>query len=261
MNVDFILVGQGICGTMMYRFLKQAGYSVVVIDEPKNNTASKVAAGVINPVTGRRIVKTWLIDEVLPYAKEIYGRISEELKINAISEVSIIDFFPTPQITEAFRKRYQEDTEYLSFPSDPAKFNSLVNYEFGYGEITPALLVNLPDVLEGYRSGIDEKGELIEASFNYQQLELRTDDIKYGDITSRQIIFCDGISGAGNPYFSNLPFAPNKGEAVLVRIEDLPSNHIYKKGFNLVPWKGNIFWLGSNYLWEFDDDTPTPGFY
>src|SRR6478609_6066731 len=102
MKIDFILVGQGISGTMLYWFLKEAGYKVMVMDEARSNTASKVASGVISPVTGRRIVKTWLIDEVLPFARSCYTSISQKLSINAIREVSIIDFFPTPQITEAF---------------------------------------------------------------------------------------------------------------------------------------------------------------
>jgi len=261
MNVDFILVGQGICGTMMYRFLNQAGYSVLVIDLPKINTASKVAAGVINPVTGRRIVKTWLIDEVMPFAKETYEKIGGESEIKAISEVSIIDFFPTPQITEAFKKRYAEDKEYLSFPKDPGNWNNFINYEFGYGEITPAFLVNLPDLLGTYRAQIAEDGNLIEQNFEFKDLALIPGGLSYQQIQATHIIFCDGISGTNNPYFNNLPFAPNKGEAVLVQVDDLSPLHIYKKGFNLVPWKDNIFWLGSNYLWEFEDDSPTPGFY
>jgi len=46
-----------------------------------------------------------------------------------------------------------------------------------------------------------------------------------------------------------------------VEIPGFPDKHIYKKGYSLVPWKENIFWLGSTYLWEFDNDDPTPGFY
>ncbi len=29
---------------------------------------------------------------------------------------------------------------------------------------------------------------------------------------------------------------------------------------SLIPWSGDIFWLGSTYLWEFDNVDPTPGF-
>ena len=63
------------------------------------------------------------------------------------------------------------------------------------------------------------------------------------------------LPGSDNPYFKNLPFALNKGEAVLVKINDLSAGHIYqKKVSNLVPWKDNVFWLGSSYLWEFEND-------
>jgi glycine/D-amino acid oxidase-like deaminating enzyme len=261
MSVDFLLIGQGISGIMLHRFLTEAGYSAIIIDEQKKNSASRVASGVINPVTGRRIVKTWLIDEVLPFARQTYEKMSVELNIAAIKEVSILDFFPTPQMTESFKKRFAEDSEYLTMPSDPHAFDDRINNEFGYGGIAPAYLINLPDILEKSRAQLSGAGQLINSRFNHQHLQVDENRIQYEDLTAGGIIFCDGIGGPDNPYFRNLPFAPNKGEAVLVEIEAMPDYYIYKKGFSLVPWKGNIFWLGSNYLWEFDDDDPTPGFY
>ena len=66
MNGRILIVGQGISGSLLYYFLNKAGIECIVIENDKPNSASKVAAGLINPVTGRRIVKTWMIDEVLP---------------------------------------------------------------------------------------------------------------------------------------------------------------------------------------------------
>jgi glycine/D-amino acid oxidase-like deaminating enzyme len=261
MHVDFIIVGQGICGTLLYRELTAAGYHAIVIDETRGNTASKVASGVINPVTGRRIVKTWLIDEVMPFAKETYEALGDVLHIKAITELSIIDFFPTPQITEAFKKRFTEDSEFLSMPTDPHAWNFAINNEFGYGEITPAYLVNLPDILLNSRKRISADRHLKEEFFDVKKLLLSPGKVTYEDLSADYIVFCDGVAGAENPFFRNLPFGPNKGEAILAEIDGLSPGHIYKKGFSLVPWKDNVFWLGSNYLWEFDDDTPTPGFY
>jgi glycine/D-amino acid oxidase-like deaminating enzyme len=60
-------MAQGISGTMLSWFLHKAGKSFIVIDEGNSNTASKVAAGIINPVTGRRFVYTWMIDELMPF--------------------------------------------------------------------------------------------------------------------------------------------------------------------------------------------------
>jgi len=176
-------------------------------------------------------------------------------------QVSIVDFFPTPQICEAFKKRISEDAEYLAMPADPGRWNHVINNEFGYAEILPAYLVNLNEILVRSRQLLTETGDLIEETFDYPQLRITDGSINYAGFTAEHIVFCDGIAGANSPLFRNLPFAPNKGEAVLVQIAGLSPAHIYKKGFNLVPWKDDIFWLGSNYLWEFEDDLPTPGFY
>jgi len=82
--------------------------------------------------------------------------------------------------------------------------------------------------------------------------------VQYRDITASAIIFCDGIASSKNPYFQNLPFAPNKGEALLVEIKGLENTHIFKRGINLVPWGENdVFWAGSSYEWEFESDQPT----
>src|SRR5882724_8205616 len=98
MKTDVLIIGQGICGTFLSWWLEKAGLSWLVIDEQRLFTASKAAAGLINPVTGRRIVKTWMIDELLPFAKEAYRQIGETLGRPYMEPVSVVDFFPTPQM-------------------------------------------------------------------------------------------------------------------------------------------------------------------
>jgi glycine/D-amino acid oxidase-like deaminating enzyme len=63
-----------------------------------------------------------------------------------------------------------------------------------------------------------------------------------------------------NPYFKMLPFAPNKGEALIVEIKDLPNQAIYKHNLTIVPWKDQLFWVGSNYEWDFKDASPSEDF-
>ena len=47
---------------------------------------------------------------------------------------------------------------------------------------------------------------------------------------------------------------------MLVEIKDLPSGKVYKKGMSLVPYRENIYWLGSSYEWTFSDDKPSGKF-
>ena len=77
---------------------------------------------------------------------------------------------------------------------------------------------------------------------------------------ARYILFCDGFASAGNPWFKNLPFAPNKGEGLLVEIKGLDPGLVYKKGMSLIPYRKDIFWLGSSYEWTFENDQPSENF-
>lgn len=261
MEADILIVGQGICGTFLSRELEKAGKSFIVIDEADPAAASRVASGVINPVTGRRIVKTWMIDELLPFAWNAYTDFGEALGINCIQQKKVIDFFPTPQMKLAFEDRYKEDQQFLALPEDENDRKEIVNYDFGYGIVQPVYWVDLSTLLSAQRQHLLETGCLIETYFDIEQLRVTATGIQYSDITASSIIFCDGANGFNNPYFKNLPYGANKGEALLVEIDDLPTDAILKKGYSLVPYIENIFWLGSTYLWEYANPYPSPGFY
>src|SRR5690242_7083618 len=101
-KAEFLVVGQGISGTFVSWYLEKSKRSFVVIDHLEHNSSSRVAAGIINPVTGRRIVKTWMIDTLLPFALDAYQDFGSYLGITAISRKKMIDFFPSAQMLNAF---------------------------------------------------------------------------------------------------------------------------------------------------------------
>ena len=48
MKIDYIIVGQGLAGTLLAYFLEQSGKSVVFVDNGYKTAATKVAAGIFN---------------------------------------------------------------------------------------------------------------------------------------------------------------------------------------------------------------------
>jgi glycine/D-amino acid oxidase-like deaminating enzyme len=314
MQTQILIIGQGICGTFLSWYLEKAGVSYMVIDETRSFTASKAAAGIINPVTGRRIVKTWMIDELIPFARDAYQRIGAELGIVCMQQKDLVDFFPTPQMRLAFLKRYEEDPQYLQLPGNENDWNEYFRYDFGYGVISPCWLVDLPGLLAARRKQLLDKGALLEERFEQEALivsgggvavksEIAVKSgtpaegsnaaherdhggdtgnatgggIRYKDIHAEAVIFCDGIESFASSYFSLLPFAPNKGEALVLEIPGLrdeaktnagitnlaanqASNTLFKKGITLAPWKEGLYWVGSSYEWSFAHTEPTEAF-
>jgi glycine/D-amino acid oxidase-like deaminating enzyme len=262
MQVDYLIIGQGISGTMLSWFLYREGKSFMVLDNNQQQAPSKIAAGIINPVTGRRYAYTWMIDEVMPFACMSYEQMGDLLQEKFVMEKSIVDFFPSPQMRNAFIERLSENDTYLhSFP-DQNHFNRYFQYDFGCGEVRPAYIVNLQGLLTAWKKKLVELDAVRDRDFDHKLLKLDDDGVLYEEISAGRIIFCDGAAGVQNPFFELLPFAPNKGEALVIESEELTNEHIFKKGLMLAPLaEKNSYWVGSNYQWEFTDDQPSAEFY
>ena len=76
---DYIIIGQGLAGSILAYNLINRGCSVKIFDDG-NNSASAVAAGLFNPLTGKRWVKTWKAEECFSKLASFYPVLQEELK-------------------------------------------------------------------------------------------------------------------------------------------------------------------------------------
>lgn len=262
MQYDVIIVGQGISGTFLSYFLEKAGKRILVIDNAEPGSPSRTSAGIINPVTGRRVVTVWKVDEILPFAWNAYTAIGNLCGIEAISRKDIIDFFPNPFMRESFLKKERESNKYIQ-TSPGEKWEPHFSFEFGCGTISPVYRAHVEALLPAWQRHLLENNSLLTETFDHLHLQHTADGVVYKDIRAGKIIFCDGATGVNNGFFQLLPFAPNKGEALIVEVTGLPAENIYKKSILLAPLQGagkDIFWCGSNYVWDFEDVNPSREF-
>jgi glycine/D-amino acid oxidase-like deaminating enzyme len=260
MQVQVLVIGQGLCGSWLSHYLEERGISFTVIDNAQPQTPSKIASGIINPVTGRRLVKTWLIDELLPFAVDAYQKAGERLQVSLIRQCPIIDFFSAPDVELTFKKRVAEKADYLQMLDNTAQWQQYFQFPFGAGIIEDTWLIDTNQFIHKWKNYLQEKDLLWNDVFNENDLVITPNGIEYKHIRAEQIVYCSGLAAFGSSYFQRLPFAPSKGEALIVSIPHLPPTHIFKKGMSLVPWQKDQWWLGSSYQWDFEDDQPTTAF-
>ncbi len=258
-KVKYLIIGQGLVGTWMSYHLDNAGISYKIINDPNIQSATSVASGVINPVTGRRIVQTWMIDTILPFAVAHYKLIAEKLKIDIIRTAPIILIHPSEQMNESFEYRLNNENIYL-FKQDSIKWNPYFKITNGTGAINECYWMDLNKMTKKWKQYLIDTNKFIASHFDCNDIILKEGSVRWKNIEAEEIIFCDGLNTMHNPYFHTLPFAPNKGQALIIKVPGLPNEHIYKNNVSIVPWTDDLFWVGSNYEWTFNDDKPTQDF-
>lgn len=259
-NLKILIVGQGISGTMLSWYCHKANIPFIVIDEPIENSASKVAAGLINPVTGRRIVKTWMIDTLMPFAANAYRDFGKDFKIKVVEQKSIVDFFPTKQMEEAFEERVKENADYLHLANEK-HFKDLVQYHLNYGIVSPCYIIQIQKVLSIWQDFLQARKLLSIEAFVDDELKINNNNLLYKNVAFSHIVFANGEKCRTNRWFKNLPWASNKGEALIIECKDLPEDFVYKKGISIIPIRSHRFWVGANYIWNYEDEKPTTMFY
>ncbi len=66
------IIGAGISGTTLYHTAKQLGFTATIFDIQKQNTASKIAAGIINPIAISRKKVLWRGEDFADFAWNFY---------------------------------------------------------------------------------------------------------------------------------------------------------------------------------------------
>jgi glycine/D-amino acid oxidase-like deaminating enzyme len=258
MQTEFLIIGQGLSGTWLSYFLEKEKRSFMVIDDGSPIAPSRQAGGLLNPITGRHKVKTWLADELFPFARKHYQEMGNLLGIDAILHKNIIQFFANEEAKDQFEKRIPYAPEHLEIHTEQGNWSPYFTLSNPYGVIKPVYLAQLETLIPAWRNHLIQQGKLREEIFEHESLLLHEKQSQYKDIQFEKIIFCDSRSSLSLPYFANLPFALTKGEALVIHLKDLPATQVYKHKLTLLPLnEPGLWWAGSSTHWEYPHEKPS----
>jgi len=257
MKVDYLIVGQGLAGTLLAYHLIKAKNKLIIFDKYDANSSSRVAAGLFNPITGNRMVKTWKADSLFPYLSGFYKELEEYLDI---------EFFKESDIYRPFID-IEEQNDWGSKSSDPlySAFISNVYIQSQFGSVHDSLggimirkggVVEITKMIDTARNKFKALDMLVEESFEPDEVETDGIKVRYHKIEADKLIFCSGFSDRKNRFFNWLPFRPVKGEVLHVK-PDHPIDKIYNRGCFITPSAEGISKGGSTYDWKDLSATPT----
>ena len=236
MQTDFLIIGQGLTGSLLAWELIQRDCSVVVVDTGKEN-ASLVAAGIINPITGMRFVKTPDVETLLPTAHNCYDQLSEFFGQRFYCDKPMLRIF-RDEIELAHCKKRQGQASYSPYLGELATSgHAIAEFSTSFGLIEQhqtGHLLTVP-LLTLLKQFFIERNSYRQDAVDYQTIQFDS-GVRWQDITAKQLIFCEGHQASQNPWFSWLPFQLVKGEILTLahQVVLLP-NAILNYGNWLIP--------------------------
>lgn len=253
-HTDVIVVGLGLAGLAVCETFRSRGKTVLAIDEKAVSSASRVAAGLWNPVAFRQMKHAWRADEFFPVAEAFYSGLEELLSINCWHKKGIVRVFGSSEERERWEQnKHTAPYSGWMMENNPDLSGLPIKAPEGYGALHHAGYLNTNLLLDAYRDFLAKQDALLDATFDYDQLEIATDGVRYQGHSADKIIFCEGAGIAHNPWFNDRGYRLKKGEVLSLEVKNLPLNIILNHGIFLMPLGGDEYRLGSTFnQGEFD---------
>ena len=251
MNTRYIIVGQGLAGTVLAHTFLKHNTSVVIIDDASLSQASKIAAGLYNPVVFKRLVKSWRVDELIPAMDAFYEEAEKMLNEKFYFKKNIVKLFVEEQEKLLWIKKSSEDVgKYLNKNIEEDFLKDVIYNSNGSAEVEQSGNLNIGLFLNASQKYFIEKNILLQEKFDYSQLIISENGVKYKNISAAKIIFCEGYKTLENPYFNGLPFKLTKGEVITIRCKQLQQTQkVINKGVFILPVGDDLYKVGATYEW------------
>ncbi len=259
MDEKILIVGGGLSGTIFAWQLYFNNIDFVLINQEREYTSSKIAAGIYNPIVFKRFICSWQADLLIPYLDEFYTKIEEELKGKFHYKIDIYKCFTNNDEINLWKKKSADFPNLLYMDNNIIESNSDKNLlsiknTIGFGVVKNSGYIETKDFLELSHKFFSVKNILrnYKEKYNYINYNEENSFLEFS-----KIIFAEGYYGEENPFFPDLRYNFAKGELLEVEIEDFDVNFIISKNLFIFPKGNNRFLIGSTFDWTFEDENPT----
>lgn len=255
-----LIIGQGIAGSVLaYRLIKK-GVDVHIYDQGSDNSASAVSSGLINPITGRNFVKTWILEKLYPEAITLYKDIEENFKISFLNDINIFRNISDIKDENLWNSRLNQEgyEPYMSEIDRDSKYKGFLNGISKTGPVRMGLQINTSLLLSTLRNNWLEREVLTPEAFVHGELRVSHKSFRYREEEYDHVVFCEGWKAANNPFFPNIDLQLFKGELLHVRFSDLPKDSAIKSSMYIIHMFKDLYWVGSTNAWFPNQEAPTP---
>ncbi len=245
--LDYIVVGFGLSGLSFVEQLVNEDQSFVVYEDDSQKS-SRVAGGLYNPVILKRFTPAWQSLQQHQKALPFYRNIENKFQESLVFDLPVLRRFNSVEEQntwfEACDKPILEEflTSDLINNTNPA-----LDIPYKYGKVKHTGRIDIKGMLSSYLQYLKQNEQVINESFEYNQLILKDDMVIYKEQKAKNIIFTEGFGVINNPFFNYLPLVGNKGEYLIIKSKELKLEEAVKSSVFIIPLGDDFYKVGATY--------------
>lgn len=251
MTYDYLIVGLGWAGMMTANALIDKGFKVLVYDDANLQAAWLNSAAIINPYHKSTSLPLKDFDLYFTAAHTYYNHLSAVLGMNCMEEKSLL----------LFKDRTLLSLEEMAYYQIlPAPMKCFFKSDLVAKKLNPLYSIAIDKMIPALKQKIIDKATLVNATFYDDALLLKEGLWHYHTYKINKVVYTRGAFEQYATMFKDIKFTKNRGDVLWLNIPHLPTANIYDIGMRIVHVKEDLFWMGSNNVWQHDNIFPDEAF-
>jgi glycine/D-amino acid oxidase-like deaminating enzyme len=261
------IIGAGLAGaTLAWQLEAHFGQNVVLIDNCYERNSSLVAAGIFNPITGKRMTKTNMADVLFPYLHTFYTEAEVHLQTKFFYPCSIYKPFDNLAEQNDWLGKSAEPSlkQYIEIYQSDSELNDILKQPYNGIKIKQGGWLDCHAYLKSIKDHFSQKNKYLETKVKWHSGKIifnkhayRYHETLINDKKSK-IIFCEGWQAIHNPLWLWLPWRLTKGQVFKMEA-NTQHESILNKGVFVCPTRvSSQYIVGASYIWDRIDNDVEP---
>ena len=258
-RVDLIVIGAGLAGTAIAWNAHWRGLSIAIIDRADSATSSRVAAGLVTPITGSRAAASWRWDEFYPVANRFYRAVEKVIQKPIWIVEPALRVFASEGERELLSSKWidrarADNPDAISAQSHWDLENTGLRSPHGACSFTPAARLQTLAYLTESQRYFQQFGAFHVANLDCDReihFALSISDypveVPSMELVGKKIVFCQGTAARENRFFSDRPLHPARGDILLIESKQVQFEQIVHHHAWAVPVGSHRFLVGATY--------------
>jgi len=242
-----LIIGQGLAGTALAWQLRERQSPFLVLDDPHPETASRVAAGLVTPVTGQALRARPGFAADLAHCRALYKSAEKTTARSFWREQPALRLLDTPKAVARAEAAHAHDATLFAMGGAlPAGFSPVP----GLATMPLAARLDVPVYLEASAGQFARDGQLRHGRIGARDLEVCGDEVRIDalDIRASHVVWCGGAQDAKNAWLPDGALSPARGEMIRVAlVQEGPSQVVHRAGRWLRPLCDDTYQFGATY--------------